>query len=117
MAEVQLRLEAAPVTPGEVSVFVEDGHFVFKADDARAIYYFDKDKPGRSNCDRTCAATWRPVLAPADASAVGDWTAILRKDGPKQWAYKRRPVYTFVQDEPGRTKGDGIQGLWHVLKP
>jgi predicted lipoprotein with Yx(FWY)xxD motif len=115
--ESHLRPETAPATPGEVSVFVEHEHFVFKAEDARAIYYFDKDKPGRSNCYGTCATTWHPVLAPPDAAAVGDWTTIIRRDNSKQWAYKGRAVYTFTQDEAGRTKGDGVQGLWHVVRP
>jgi predicted lipoprotein with Yx(FWY)xxD motif len=117
MGEEHPRREAAPATPGEVSVFIEHERFVFKAEDARAIYYFDKDRPGRSNCYGTCATVWQPVLAPREATAVGDWTTLIRRDASKQWAYKGRPVYTFAQDEPGRTNGDGVQGLWHVLKP
>ena len=117
MSDAQLRPETAPATPAEVSVFVEQEHFVFRVDDARAIYYFDDDKPGRSKCAATCARTWRPVLAPPDAAAVGDWTAITRADASKQWAYKGRPVYTFAADEPGQMKGDGLQGLWHLVKP
>jgi predicted lipoprotein with Yx(FWY)xxD motif len=117
MAKVPLRPLDAPATPSEVSVFVEDDHFVFKADDARAIYCFDKDKVGQSNCNGTCTRLWRPVQAPTDAGTVGDWTVVIRADGSRQWAYKGKPVYTFIQDEAGQTKGDGIQGVWHVVSP
>jgi predicted lipoprotein with Yx(FWY)xxD motif len=117
MAKVPLRPLDAPATPSEVSVFVEGEHFVFKTDDARAIYSFDNDKVGHSNCKGICTRLWRPVLAPTNAQTVGDWTVVIREDGSRQWAYKGKPVYTFVQDEPGDTKGDGIQGVWHLVSP
>lgn len=117
MSGIQLRPENAPLTPIEVSVFIEDQRFVFKAEDARAIYCFDNDGTGRSNCNGTCAMTWQPVLAPQNARPLGDWTVVVRADGSKQWAYKGKPVYTFAHDAPGQTKGEGIHGLWHVVRP
>ncbi len=50
--------------------------------------------------------------------AEGDWTIIDRTDGTKQWAYKGKPLYTFVQDKkPGDMTGDGkANGAWHVAK-
>ena len=117
MSKIQLRPEDAPLTPTEVSVVIEDEHFVFKADGAKAIYCFDKDKFARSNCNAACAMTWRPVLATENARPLGDWTIVVRADANKQWAYKGKPVYTYAQEAPGQTTGDGIQGLWHVVQP
>jgi predicted lipoprotein with Yx(FWY)xxD motif len=48
---------------------------------------------------------------------IGDWTAIERADQIWQWAYKGKPVYTYSLDQPGKIRGDGVAGLWHVLNP
>ena len=54
-----------------------------------------------------------------DAKGAGDWTVVVRDDGLKQWAYKGKPVYTWVKDtKPGDTTGDGFNnGVWHIAKP
>ncbi|MGE3476406.1 MAG: hypothetical protein AB7H70_11430 [Rhodospirillaceae bacterium] len=54
-----------------------------------------------------CAEMWPPVLAPADAKAVGDWSIVRRKNGAKQWAYEGYPLYLSVLD---RAPGDVIGG-------
>jgi predicted lipoprotein with Yx(FWY)xxD motif len=107
----------APVTPAEISVFVEAGRYVFKTDDARAIYCFDEDRREESKCVAACATTWRPVTAPPTADTVGDWKAIERTDRSRQWAYKSKPVYTYARDQPGQITGDGVDGRWHVVNP
>ncbi|MDY6944089.1 MAG: hypothetical protein SXG53_00100 [Pseudomonadota bacterium] len=109
--------ENAPLTPVEISVFIQGGRFVFRTDDARPIYVYDKDGPEVSSCDAKCAMTWQPVAAPSTATTVGDWKAIERADKSRQWAYKSKPVYTYVHDQPGQTTGDGVDGLWHVVNP
>jgi predicted lipoprotein with Yx(FWY)xxD motif len=44
-------------------------------------------------------------------------TLVARKDGPKQWAFDGKPLYTFVQDKkPGQVKGDGFNNVWHVVR-
>lgn len=55
----------------------------------------------------TCTALWPPVLAPADAEPVGEWTVIERRDGLRQWAYDEQPLYTSVRD---RVPGDALGG-------
>jgi predicted lipoprotein with Yx(FWY)xxD motif len=81
------------------------------------LYSFDKDAAGVSNCNDGCAAAWPPLTADAYAAADGDWTIIGRADGTKQWAYDGKPLYTFASDAaPGDTTGDGVKGVWHVLK-
>ncbi|MGE0661043.1 MAG: hypothetical protein AB7F36_16095, partial [Reyranellaceae bacterium] len=52
------------------------------------------------------------------AGAAGDWSVVTRDDGAKQWAYKGKPLYTWVKDaRPGDTTGDGVNNVWHVAKP
>jgi predicted lipoprotein with Yx(FWY)xxD motif len=82
------------------------------------IYVFDRDPPGKSECDGQCAVEWPPMLAAPDAQKSVDWSTITRSDGNKQWAYKGRPLYTSHNDEkPGDTNGDGINNVWHVARP
>lgn len=82
------------------------------------LYSFDKDSAGKSACNGPCAQNWPPFAA-MSASASGDWTAVTRDDGSKQWAYRGKPLYTFVKDtKPGDTVGDGfLNNQWHVARP
>lgn len=82
------------------------------------LYTFDKDMKGMSMCTGKCAQNWPPLVAGADAKPVGDWTIVDREDGTKQWAYKDKPLYTFVKDtKPGDTTGDGVGSVWHAAMP
>lgn len=82
------------------------------------VYTFDNDTPdsGESACYNQCAVNWPPV-SPDDVSN-DDIGAITRKDGSKQATYKGAPLYYFVADKAaGDKKGDGLKGVWHVVKP
>src|SRR5262245_53361853 len=81
------------------------------------LYTFDDDMPGMSTCTGKCTKVWPPALAPADAKPVGHLTIIPREDGTKQWADHGKPLYTFFQDKkPRDVAGDGMNGVWHVVK-
>ena len=81
------------------------------------LYTFDRDAGGKSACNGPCATNWPPLMAGADAKAAGDWTVITRDDGGKQWAYKGKPVYTWVKDtKPGDKTGDGVNNVWHTAR-
>ncbi|AMO79446.1 MULTISPECIES: COG4315 family predicted lipoprotein [Pseudomonas] len=82
------------------------------------LYTFDKDSGGKSVCNDKCAQNWPPLAAETGAMASGDWSVITRDDGTQQWAYKGKPLYTFVQDKAaGEVKGDGKMNAWHIAKP
>ena len=87
----------------------------------RTLYTFDKDvaASGKSVCNGPCIANWPAFTAPADATASGDYTIVVRDDGSRQWAFKGRPLYTFAKDtQAGDRTGDGFNGnLWHVARP
>ena len=83
------------------------------------LYVFDKDpaNTGKSVCNGPCAALWPALAAAADAKPAGAYSVITRDDGAKQWAYKGRPLYLWVKDQnPGDKTGDGVLGVWHVVK-
>ena len=82
------------------------------------LYTFHKDAAGKSACNGQCAANWPPLAADAGATASGDWSVVTRDDGRKQWAYKGKPLYTWVKDQkPGDKTGDGFaNNAWHAAK-
>jgi predicted lipoprotein with Yx(FWY)xxD motif len=104
----------ATVSPANV----QDGRLVNGA--GMTLYTFDKDAAGsgKSVCNGQCAVNWPPLMVSDGASAGGDWSVVTRDDGKKQWAYKGKPVYTWIKDQkPGDTTGDGVNNAWRVVKP
>jgi len=85
----------------------------------RALYTYDKDaQPNISTCVGECIKAWPAVVAPADAQPFGNWSIAVRDDGTRQWAYKGKPLYTFVKDSvTGDATGNGAaDGVWHVVE-
>ena len=107
--------DAKTVEPAKIVVV---GQEKILADlNGRTLYTYDKDQPGKSECIAVCAAIWPPYVAPEDATAGGHWSLVQRYDGVKQWAYDGSPVYTYRPDlKPGDTFGDGVEGVWHLVK-
>lgn len=96
---------AAP--PG---VTTKDGAFI--APDGKPLYTYARDvEPGKSVCNGGCATAWPPLAAAADAKADGDWTVVTRDDGSTMWAYKGKPLYTFVRDTAGQP-ATGVSANW-----
>lgn len=102
---------------GDAPAKVADG--VFVGANGMTLYTFDRDTtPGRSVCNGPCATNWPPLMAPAGATASGDWTIVTRDDGGKQWAYKGKPVYYWIKDQkPGDRTGDGFNNVWRLARP
>jgi predicted lipoprotein with Yx(FWY)xxD motif len=62
-----------------------------------------------------CEAHWLPVAAPAIASNIGDFSVVTRTDGSKQWAYRKRPLFTNSADTlPGDINGAGVDAKFSV---
>lgn len=84
----------------------------------RTLYRFDRDQAGSSACYGDCAMKWPPYLAPAGASASGDFGLVPRNDGSRQWTHRGKPLYFWSGDQkPGDAMGDNIGGVWHVVRP
>jgi len=83
----------------------------------KTLYIFDKDSGGVSACNDGCAAVWPPYLAPTGAKATDRLTLHPRKDGKLQWGVGGKPLYYYAPDTaPNDAKGDGVGGVWHVIK-
>lgn len=88
---------------------------VYTDQNGMTLYTFDKDEAGKSNCDAGCLAKWPAFKADEGAMAEGDWSVVDASDGTKMWAYKGKPLYTWVDDkQPGDMSGDGVGGVWHI---
>ncbi len=98
---------------------VKSSNGVLANEAGMTLYTFDKDSGGKSACNGPCAGNWPPLKATADARDMGDWSVIARDDGSRQWAYRGKPLYTWVKDQkPGDKTGDGfLNGAWHAAKP
>ena len=107
----------ASMAGAQAPVKMADGMLTNKA--GMTLYTFDRDSAGKSTCNGPCAANWPPLMAQAGDKATGDYTLITRDDGKQQWAYKGKPLYTWVKDQkPGDKTGDGfLNNQWHAAKP
>ena len=84
----------------------------------RGLYTYDGDwDRTRSLCNDQCRLLWPPIFASAEAKPKGQFTIVNRQDGKKQWAYKGKALYRWVSDQKrGDAGGDGIMGVWHLVK-
>jgi len=61
------------------------------------------------------AVTGMPMAGPAD-TLPGTLGTITMANGAKQITYDGYPLYTLKGAKPLSTKGNGIEGKWHVIK-
>lgn len=86
----------------------------------KTLYIYDKDKVGISNCYGGCAVAWPPYISSAtvEKTLPANISVITRTDGTKQFAWKGWPLYYYATDQkPGDITGDGVGGVWHIVKP
>jgi predicted lipoprotein with Yx(FWY)xxD motif len=91
----------------------------------QAVYVFDKEQSSRSECYGDCARAWPPVLAKGrPVAGKGARKRLLgttrRRNGRRQVTYDGRPLYYYVDDEPGVVLCHNVLefgGLWLVIRP
>lgn len=114
------------VAKGEITLALPDDatNTIFKKQqvnrDGFALYTFNKDTTGVSNCTGNCLANWPPLLAGADDTAVSPYSIIERSLGngtsARQWAYQGLPLYFFKNDTTaGQTNGKAIAN-WQLAR-
>ena len=88
----------------------------------RTLYVFTKDKGDQSVCSGKCAVAW-PALTVTGAVTPGTGVEAsllsTRKqaNGSSQVTFGGKPLYYFAGDKgPGDTKGQGLNGVWWVVK-
>ena len=104
----------SPSSPAKVMDGMLDGP------NGMTLYTFDRDAAGsgKSVCNGPCATNWPPLMAAESDKAMGDYMVITRDDGKKQWAMKGKPLYYWIKDtKAGDKTGDGVQGVWRIVRP
>jgi predicted lipoprotein with Yx(FWY)xxD motif len=91
-----------------------------------ALYTPEQEAGGKVLCTGGCTAIWQPQTSqagkPKAPSGVGKLGVITRPNGVKQLTVDGRPLYSFVQDTPGKVTGNGIADAfagqrftWHAV--
>jgi predicted lipoprotein with Yx(FWY)xxD motif len=109
--------------PGSTVLHVQKSAigWVLAAANGQVVYANDKDpKDGTPACTGSCAQIWvpvtgNPVASPAD-KGLGTLGTVTTSNGAKQVTYNGSPLYTYKNAKPLATKGNGVGGVWHVIK-
>ena len=96
------------------------GHVLAEAS-GYVVYTYAKDhKGGTPTCTGSCATVWAPVTGmPQVAPGVtipGSFALVTRSDGKKQITYNGMPLYIYKAAGKLVTSGNGIGGVWYVVK-
>jgi predicted lipoprotein with Yx(FWY)xxD motif len=79
------------------------------------LYTNDMDNGSKIACTGECTTIWVPVAAPSagqptsgDSSVQAKLGTVMRPDGSSQVTFGGKPLYSFVQDSPGKVTGNGL---------
>jgi len=95
--------------------------YVLAEANGQVVYTYDKDtKGGTPACTGSCAAIWlpltgNPLLSPA-SKGLGTVGTVSDANGAKQVTYNGKPLYIYKGAKVLSVKGDGVGGVWHVIK-
>jgi predicted lipoprotein with Yx(FWY)xxD motif len=85
----------------------------------QVVYTFGKDsKGGPPTCTGSCAAVWAPVTGVPKAGPADTFPGtfgVVTAGGQKVVTYNGYPLYTLVGAPALSTKGNGLEGVWHVI--
>jgi predicted lipoprotein with Yx(FWY)xxD motif len=109
--------------PGSTVLHVQKSAigWVLAVGKGQVVYAYDKDpKGGTPACTGSCAQLWvpvtgNPVVSPAD-KGLGTLGTVTTSNGAKQVTYNGSPLYTYKNAKPLVTNGNGVGGVWHVIK-
>jgi predicted lipoprotein with Yx(FWY)xxD motif len=110
-------------SPGDTVLIVQKSKlgYVLALANGDVVYTYGNDKKGgQPTCTSSCAAIWPAVTGtPMTNSAEtlpGTLGTVTLANGTKQITYDGLPLYYLKSEQPLATTGDGMDGLWHVIK-
>ena len=75
------------------------------------------DGGAKSVCNGPCAVNWPPLFAADNDRPSGEWSIVTRDDGKRQWAFRGKPLYSWIKDQkPGDRTGEGVNNAWRIAK-
>jgi predicted lipoprotein with Yx(FWY)xxD motif len=110
-------------SPGTTVLIVQHSNlgWVLAEANGQVVYEYSGDtKGGSPTCTGSCSSFWPAVTGlpqpgPAD-TLPGTLGTVSEANGAKQITYDGHPLYTFKGAPPLSTKGNGLDGKWHVIK-
>jgi predicted lipoprotein with Yx(FWY)xxD motif len=95
--------------------------YVLAEANQQVVYVYSKDsKNGKPTCTGSCATTWPPVTGVPRAGPADTFPAtfgvVKAASGVEQITYDGYPLYVFAGAKPFTTNGNGVGGVWHVVK-
>lgn len=87
----------------------------------QVVYTYSKDtKNGKPTCTGACAEAWpaatgMPQAGPADTFPA-QFGLVKNASGVEQITYDGMPLYLLKGAAPLATTGNGVGGVWHVVK-
>ncbi len=109
--------------PGTTVLIVQKSNlgYVLAEANGQVVYTYGNDKKGGSpTCTGSCASQWPAVTGNPKSIAAdtlpGTLGTVSDANGAKQVTYNGYPLYTYKGAKPLATTGNGVGGLWHVIK-
>ena len=109
--------------PGTTVLIVQKSNlgYVLAEANGLVVYTYANDKKGGApTCTGSCASLWPAVTGNPKALSAdtlpGTLGTVTMADGGKQITYSGYPLYTYKGAKPLSTTGNGVGGLWHVIK-
>ena len=95
--------------------------YVLALANGEVVYTYAKDTKGSSPaCTGSCASLWPAVtgnpVASEASTGLGTLGTVADANGAKQITYNGMPLYTLKGAKALATNGDGMGGMWHVIK-
>src|SRR5689334_20067428 len=81
------------------------------------LYTSNLDTKAKPACVGPCTSFWKPLTlasgTPSAAAGAGAVGIVMREDGVRQVVVAGKPLYTFVQDSPGKVTGNGFTDAYN----
>jgi predicted lipoprotein with Yx(FWY)xxD motif len=110
-------------SPGTTILIVQKSKlgYVLAEANGQVVYTYSGDKKGGNpTCTSSCAAAWPAVTGNPMASTAdklpGKLGTVSAANGAKQITYNGLPLYTYKGAKPLSVAGNGMGGMWHVIK-
>jgi predicted lipoprotein with Yx(FWY)xxD motif len=110
-------------SPGDTVLIVQRSNlgYVLALANGFVVYTYGNDKKGgQPTCTSSCAAIWPAVtgipMTNSGEKLPGTLGVVTMANGGKQVTYDGYPLYIFKSEKPLATTGQGVDGLWHVIK-
>ena len=79
----------------------------------KALYIYNADTSGVSNCTGSCLSNWPIYQATTSATNLPAGVSTIKRsdNGQTQYTYNGMPLYYFTGDSAGQVTGNGVENF------